>query len=146
MQYFFQENFIATIKTLLKKKSYKDCELAIIKGIFKPTKEELFANFTANRLNASAKNPIVKIRISSDKGKRSSYRLYFFAIIKKEQLYFGHLYPKTGSKGQTALSQNEEKNIIRSLLSDVKEGATMEVYLEKSKNKICYCSNTVTVW
>lgn len=146
MQYFFQEKFIATIKNLLKKKSYKDCELALIKGIFKSTREELFTNCSANRLNASAKNPIVKIRISGDKGKRSSYRLYFFAIIKEEKLYFGHLYPKIGSKGQITLSQKEEKNIISSLLNDIKEGTTMEVYLDNSKNKICYRSNTKTVW
>ena len=70
----------------------------------------------------------------------------FFAIIKEEKLYLGHLYPKTGAKGQEVLSKKEENEVIKSLLSDVKSGTTKEVYLDITKNKICYSFNNDEVW
>jgi len=130
------------LKNLLKKNSYKDCEKALVKGIFDVSREEFLTNCSANRLNPNAKNPIVKLRIAYNKGKSASFRLYFFAIIKEEKLYFGHLYPKTGVKGQEVLSQKEENEVIKSLLSDVKSGSTKEVYLDITKNKIAIVSIT----
>lgn len=146
MRYFFQDSFVDTVKFLLKKKSYKDCEQALIKEVFKRSKEDLFTESTANRLNASGQNPIVKMRIAYKKSKRSSYRLYFFVIQREERLYFGHLYPKTGSKGIAALSIEEEKNIIKTLLKDIKENLLSEVYYDKTKDKICYSKNQSEVW
>lgn len=141
MQIFFQQEFIDTLVGLQKKKSYRDCEAALIEGIFKVSKEELFASCSANRLNASGKNPIVKLRVASEKGKSSSYRLYFFVIIKDEKLYFGHIYPKTGSRGKQSLSDQEETSIIKSLLTAVKTNSLFQVFLDVHKQKICYVSS-----
>lgn len=146
MQYFFQQDFISTVSNLLKKKSYKDVEKALIEDVFKIPKERLFTNCAANRLNPSAKNPIVKMRIASNKGKSSSYRLYFFVIIADKKIYFGHIYPKTGTKGQEALSAKEENIVIKSLLKDVKSNTLEEVFLNTKKQKICYSFSKKEVW
>lgn len=146
MHYFFQSSFIATVKSLLKKKSYRYCEQALIKDVFKPSKDQIFSRSIANRLNRSAKNPIVKMRIAFKKGKRSSYRLYFFVIQSKDALYFGHIYPKTGKKGKAALTVKERKRVIRSLLDDIKSKQLLEVYYQKEKNKIYYVESDKAVW
>lgn len=146
MRYFFQDTFVHTVKSLLKKNSYKDCEQALIAGVFSLSKVDLFAHCTANRLNKSGKNPIVKMRIAHKKSKRSSYRLYFFIIQRKDALYFGHLYPKTGNKGIVSLSVQEENEIIKSLLNDIKAKKLAEVYSDKAKNKICYSNDNTVVW
>lgn len=146
MQYFFQDKFISTVKSLLKKNSYRDCEKAVIDNVFKPEREELFERCSGFRLNPNAKNPIVKLRIAHNKGKSGSYRLYFFVIKKKENLYFGHLYPKYGKKGKQALSKKEERVVIKSLVDAAKTKQLTEVFWDKQKNKICYCSDNRKVW
>lgn len=146
MQFFFQQEFIDTVGGLLKKKSYKNCEAALIEGVFKVSKDDLFASCSANRLNASGKNPIVKLRVASEMGKSSSCRLYFFVIIKEEKLFFGHIYPKTGAKGKQSLSDQEETSIIKSLLTAVKTNALFEVFLDVYKQKICYASTKEEIW
>lgn len=147
MRYFFQDTFIQTIHKLLKKNSYKDCEQALIENIFKVSEKELFVKCAAYRLNLSAKNPIVKMRLSSSqRGKSSSYRLYFFVIQHENKLYFGHLYPKTGARGKNALTTKEEKSVIKSLLMAVKEKNLKEVYYNNRKNKIYFVENHKKVW
>jgi len=125
---------------------FKNLWTLVHSGLVDVYSEEFLTNCSANRLNPNAKNPIVKLRIAYNKGKSASYRLYFFAIIKEEKLYLGHLYPKTGAKGQEVLSKKEENEVIKSLLSDVKSGTTKEVYLDITKNKICYSFNNDEVW
>lgn len=138
MQYFFQESFIIKVKNLLKNNSYKFCELAIIESVFNLSIEQIFANCVAQRLNPSVENPIAKLRISYNSGKSSSFKLYVFAIIKDEKLYFAYTYPKTGKFGQSALKANEEIKIIKELLENVKTINVHAVYLDKKKNKICF--------
>lgn len=138
MQYYFQQEFIDTVASLQKKKSYKNCENALIESVFKLPKEELFTQCSANRLNASENTPIVKLRVASGKGKSSSFRLYFFVVIKDEKFYFGHIYPKTGSKGKESLSPQKEISVIKTLLAAVKNNSMFEVILDKNQQKICF--------
>ncbi len=143
MQYFFQETFISKVKNLLKNNSYKFCELAIIECVFNLPIEQVFVNCVAQRLNPSAQNPIAKLRISYNSGKSSSFRLYVFAIIKNEKLYFAYLYPKTGKFVQSSLKANEEIAIIKELLENIKDNNVQEVFLDVEKNKICFkCDNS----
>ncbi len=137
MQYFFQDTFTLQVKNLLKNNSYQDCELAIIDCVFKLSLEQIMATCSAMRINASSLNPIAKLRINFNTGKSSSYRLYVFALIKNEKLYFAYLYPKTGTLGQNSLKPKQENEIIKELLRNVKSGNLQEVYLDKIKNKIC---------
>lgn len=146
MQFFFQQTFINSIRKLLKKKSYRNCETALIKSIFKLSEEAIFSISEAYRVNPSGKNPIAKLRVASDKGKSSSYRLYVFVVIKDGKIHFGHLYPKTGPKGQKALSAKEENIVIKSLLEEVRSNTLEEVFLNTKKQKICYCSSKKEVW
>lgn len=146
MQFFFQQTFIDSIKKLLKKKSYRDCESALIKSIFELSDEEIHAISEAYRLNPSGKNPITKLRVAADKGKSSSYRLYAFVIIKDGNFYIGHLYPKTGPKGKEALTEKEEIEVIKSLLKDVKSKNYSEVFLDQQKQKICYSKDKSEIW
>ena len=113
MQYFVKESFVSTVNKLLKNNSYQDCEKAIIENVFNVSSENLFALCSALRLNASPETPIAKLRINFNKGKSSSYRMYVFALIKNEEIYFAHIYPKTGTKNQAALGAKEEKSIIK---------------------------------
>lgn len=138
MQYFVQESFVNTVEKLLKNNSYQDCEKAIIENVFKVSPENLFALCSALRLNASPETPIAKLRINFNKGKSSSYRMYVFALIKNEEIYFAHIYPKTGTKNQAALGAKEEKSIIKELLENYKEQLFLEVFLNKENSKICY--------
>ena len=137
MQYFFQDTFTLKVKNLLKNNSYKDCELAIIECVFNLTVEQIMTTCSAMRINPSSQNPIAKLRINFSSGKSSSYRLYIFALIKDEKLYFAYLYPKTGTLGQNSLKPKQENEIIKELLVNVKTGNLQEVYLDKKKNKIC---------
>jgi len=146
MQYFFQQSFIKSIRKLLKKKSYTDCEAALIKSVFKLSEEKLFSISEAYRVNPSGKNPIAKLRVAGGRGKSSSYRLYVFVVIRNRKIHFGHLYPKTGPKGQEALSVKEENEVIKSLLNDVKLNSLQEVFLDRSKQKICYTKDKTDVW
>lgn len=146
MQFFFQQSFINSIKKLLKKKAYRDCEAALIKSIFELSDEELFALSEAFRVNPSGENPIAKLRVANNRGKSSSYRLYVFVIIRNGKINFGHLYPKTGPKGQEALSAKEENVVIKSLLGEVKSESLKKVFLDKQKQKICYSKDKSIVW
>ena len=146
MQYFVQESFVSTVDKLLKNNSYQDCEKAIIDNIFNVFSEILFAKCSALRLNASPETPIAKLRINFNKGKSSSYRMYVFALIKKEEIYFAHIYPKTGTKNQAALGAKEEKSIIKELLENYKEKLFLEVFLNKENSKICYYSTNENVF
>ena len=146
MQYYFQDTFIKEVKKLLKKKSYKDCEKALIADIFNLSVEDIFANCSAFRLNAGAKNPIAKLRLSFDSGKSSGYRVYVFAMIVDEKIFFAYLYPKTGKYGQDSLSAKVEAAKIKSLLADIKSDKLEEVYLDKKQDKICYSSDKKKVF
>ena len=146
MQFFFQQTFIDSVQKLLKKKSYRDCEAALIKSIFNLSDEDIFSISEAYRLNPSGKNPISKLRVASDRGKSSSYRLYIFVIVKNEKVHFGHLYPKTGPKGKEVLTSSEEREIIKSLLEEAKLKTTREVFLDFGKQKICFVKTKKTVW
>lgn len=146
MRCFFQDSFIKEVKKLLKKNSYGDCEKALIKSIFNRPFEELKTSWSANRLNADAKNPIAKLRLNYKSGKSSSYRLYIFVIVKDEKLYFAYLYPKTGKYGRFALNSNEETRIIKELLINIKSKEVKEVFLDKATQKICYATDNKTVW
>ena len=146
MQYFVQESFINTVDKLTKNNSYEDCERAIIENIFTVSSANLFALCSAMRLNASPHAPIAKLRINFNKGKSSSYRMYVFALIKNEEIYFAHIYPKTGAKNKEALSVNEEKLIIKQLLENYKEKLFLEVYLNAETVKICFSSSLENVF
>jgi len=146
MQYFFQPSFILEVKKLLKNNSYKDCENALIESVFKQNFEEIKVKCSALRLNPSGVNPIAKLRIGFETGKRSEYRLYVFVIIKEDKFYFSHLYPKTGTKGKSALKSKEETEIIRQLLEDVKNDKAIKVFFHPNLNKICYMSNQEIVF
>lgn len=146
MQYFIQEAFINTVDKLAKNNSYEDCENAIIENIFKVSPDGLFAMCSAMRLNASPHAPIAKLRVNFKKGKSSSYRMYVFALIKNEEIYFAHIYPKTGTKNQDALSSKEEKSIIKELLENYKTQKFSEVFLNNESNKICYLSTKENVF
>jgi len=146
MQYYFQDTFITEVKKLLKKKSYKDCEKALISDIFDLSVEDVLANCSAFRLNAGAKNPIAKLRISYDSGKSSGYRVYVFAMIIDEKLFFAHVYPKTGTYGQHSLSAKEEVLKIKNLLADIKSDNLAAVYVDKKQSKIYYAPNNKTIF
>jgi len=141
MKFFFQKSFISEVKKLLKKNSYKDCETAIIKDIFKLESDDLLAQCMAYRLNPNAKNPIAKLRAGSEQGKSSSYRVYLIAVAIKDNYYFGYIYPKQGVHGKSALKSKEETKIIKNLLNDIKENNVVEVQLNKNKDKICFVSD-----
>ncbi|WP_397363323.1 hypothetical protein [Olleya sp. R77988] len=141
MKFFFQKSFISEVKKLLKKNSYKDCEKAIIKDIFKIESDDLLAQCVAYRLNPNAKNPIAKLRAGNEQGKSSSYRVYLIAIAIKNNYYFGYIYPKQGVYGKSALKSKEETKIIKDLLNDIKNDDVIEVKLNESKDKICLVSD-----
>ncbi|WP_335965770.1 hypothetical protein [Galbibacter sp. PAP.153] len=146
MKFFFQKSFISEVKTLLKKNSYKDCERAIIKDIFKLKSDDLLAQCVAYRLNPNAKNPIAKLRVGDEQGKSSSFRVYLIAIAIKNNYYFGYIYPKQGVYGKNALKSKEETKIIKDLLSDIKEDNVIEVKLNKDKDKICFVSDNKEIF
>lgn len=146
MKFFFQKSFISEVKKLLKKNSYKDCEKAIIKDIFKLESDDLFAQCVAYRLNPNAKNPIAKLRAGNEQGKSSSFRVYLIAVAIKNNYYFGYIYPKQGVYGKNSLKSKEETKIIKNLLDDIKKDDVIEVKLNKSKDKICYCSDNKDVF
>lgn len=138
MRFFFQKGFILEVKKLLKKNSYKDCEQAIIEDVLKQESDNFLAQCVAYRLNPNTKNPIAKIRAGGKRGKSSSYRIYLIAITVKDRCYFAHIYPKQGVYGKNALTIKEEKEVIKSLLEEIKTGENLvEVKLNKAKDKIC---------
>lgn len=141
MKFFFQKSFISEVKKLLKKKSYKDCEKAIINDIFILESDDLLAQCVAYRLNPNAKNPIAKLRAGDEQGKSSSFRVYLIAVAIKNNYYFGYIYPKQGVYGKNSLKSKEETKIIKNLLNDIKKGSVIEVKLNESKDKICYASD-----
>lgn len=147
MKFYFQSSFIKEIKKLQKKKSYDDCEEAIIKDVFIIDSEDIFELCSATRLNPSGENPIAKLRICSDKkGKSSSYRLYLLALKVKENLYFAYLHPKTGVYGKESLTTKEKKDIIKNLLDDVKNNNLLEVCLNDKKDKIIFTKDNKEVF
>ncbi len=122
MQYFFQPSFISEVDKLLKNNSFKDCENALIEGVFRQKPEDIKVKCSALRLNPSGTNPIAKLRIGFETGKSSAYRLYVFVVLKDDKFYFSYIYPKTGTKrkSKSALKGKDEKEIIKQLLVDVK--------------------------
>ncbi len=139
MNFYFQKSFIKEVKKLLKKNQYKDCEDAIINDIFIIKSEDIFAKCSASRLNTSETNPIAKLRIGSNRGKSSSYRVYLMALKVEDKMFFAYIHPKTGPIGKESLTKKEKIKIIKSLLIDIEKENFDEVYLKSSgKNKICY--------
>ncbi|GEQ87441.1 hypothetical protein ULMS_29490 [Patiriisocius marinistellae] len=141
MKFYFQKPFIKEVKKLLKKESYKDCEEAIIENLFLAEPEEIFEKCAASRLNTSSDNPFAKIRINSSskgKGKSSSYRLYLMVFKVKGKMYFAYLHPKTGVYGKQSLNASERKEVVKTLIKNIKENNFEEVSLNDNKDKIIF--------
>ena len=97
MSVFLDEHFIKTVKKLLKNKSHKNCEQALIKHIFNKDFDYLKKHCLARKLYGLNQKPIAKIRISYNSGKSSGYRLILMIFISEENIHLGYIYPKTGN-------------------------------------------------
>lgn len=50
----------------------------------------------------------LKLRVKG----RSSYRFYYLMIVRGENIYLGHLHPKTGKYGTENITQEAEHDIL----------------------------------
>lgn len=145
MRYYFDDDFISQVSKLLKKKSYIDCEKALIDSVFEKKPDEFLTHCQARKITGGKKLLIAKVRISYNTGKSGAYRLYLAVYIEQEKLHFGFIFPKTGSKGRESLNKKkEEPETIDRIFYMVKSKNYKEVIV--IDDKICYKNSKQAVW
>ena len=117
MNIFCTPQFISELEKLQRNNSYSEVLSDICNFLADKSIDEL--HLTVDLLK---KTPSIyslnKYRIAnsaSNKGKSSSYRCICVCLPKKNSIYLGYIYPKTGSHGRDNLEKQDYKAIARNV-------------------------------
>jgi len=105
---------------LLKNNSYLDLNKEIAKFFHGRKFEDCL---TGTNLNQSADAPHIK----KDIGGRGGYRLYYVALRKKEEIYFGFVHPKTGSKGSSNTQDDFRLTIPKKIYKAIEQKELLQI-------------------
>ncbi len=107
---------------LLRKKSYKSLEKALIDYFFVDniTSEDLKSGVN---LTNSNERPFIKTRIGGSGG----FRCYYYLFIIDSKLYLTFVHPKSGTYGYSNTTQQKRKSLIENLIIDIKKNDLLEV-------------------
>ncbi len=131
MDVFCISDFKIQFEKLLKKKPYRSLEQDLIEYVFESQPAQLR---TGTNLNQNHKTPFIKKRIAGSGG----YRLYYFLIILKNNLYLAYIHPKTGSLAKKNLSDKSIKDLQKQVLESIKTGSLFKVSLSEDKKCIVF--------
>lgn len=139
MSVFVTEEFISEVKLILKSDSHQDCENSLIESIFKPKIDEVKHNGCKRLGGDPNKSPFLRKRIESEgSGKSSGYRLYFWLLVLEENIYLMYIHPKTGRRSGTNLTEEKQKELVKTFISSRKNNSFIQVELQD--DKIVYTS------
>lgn len=139
MNVFITEEFLSEVKSISKDKSHSNCEAALIDSIFNKSIDEI-KNIGTKRLGGQAdKNPFLRKRISSEySGKSSGYRLYFWLFIQEKNVYLLFIHPKTGRRSVTNISNEKQKELVKTFKKYRDNEQFLEIELNKQKTQIVF--------
>lgn len=139
MPVFITEGFVVAVNQLLKSSSHQDCELEIIKHIFNSSINDIKLNGCKRLGGDPNKSPFLRKRIeTTNTGKSSGYRLYFWLMIEEENVYLLFIHPKTGRRAGTNLTDEKQKELVKTFIYYRKNNLFTQVELQN--DKIVYSS------
>lgn len=130
MQIFCINDFKKEYETLIKKRSYKPLEEAIISYFHNKKPNDL--KLKGARLNQSHDAPFIKQRLNGSGG----FRIYFLLLVKENKVYLAFVHPKTGSKGAESITDKSKGLLQKRLYDAIKTNNLFRITLNKKQNSI----------
>ena len=131
MQIFCIDKFKAEFEKLISKKQYSTLEKEIIDYFFDKTPDELLSG---TRLNNSTETPYIKKRLRGKGG----FRLYFFALIRKGNIYLMFVHPKTGPYGASNITDESKALLYKNVLEAIKSNNLFQLQLNEDKKHLLF--------
>lgn len=131
MQIFCIEEFKCAFEKLVKKRPYRDVEMAIIDHFFDKNLADLCSGI---RLNNSEEMPYIKKRLNGSGG----YRIYYYVIIKNHNIYLMFVHPKIGDLGSSNITDESKSHIYKKVLECIKDNKLYVVSLSESRKKLLF--------
>ena len=119
-------------ENLIQHKSYKNLEEEIINYFF--LDKDLSDIQSGVRLNNDDVRPYIKKRIAG----RGGYRIYFFLLIKDENVYLIYVHPKTGKFGKDNVDDKTKAYLYKRVLESIKDSDVWTVTHNKQANKLVF--------
>jgi len=123
------EDFKIEVEKLSKNNSYASLEKELIAYFFNKTIEELRSGTI---LNNSLENSFIKKRLEGSGG----FRIYFYIIIRKENLYLMYVHPKTGKYGFDNISPKVRNGLLDKVIKAIKTNNLYLVMPDSTNTKL----------
>jgi hypothetical protein len=108
---------------LCKNNSYADLTQGIIDCFLDKKVSECIVG---RNLNQSTIAPFLKRDLSG----RSGFRLYYVALLKKEEIYLGFVHPKTGSSGSANTTSQYRSELVKEILDAIQKKEVLKISIE----------------
>lgn len=146
MDVFSTEEFISEVKAISKTPSHKDCEQDLINAVFQKEIPEIETG--SRRLGGDPqKNPFLRKRIESNNGGKSGgYRLYLWLFKIDGDIYLMFIHPKSGRRSATNITQEKQKELVKSFKALRSENGFLKLELCPERNKIIYSPSRACVF
>jgi len=117
---------------LKKHKSYKNLEKEIINYFF--IDKGISDIQSGTRLNNDDLRPYVKKRLAGKGG----YRMYFFILIKDENVYLIYVHPKTGKFGVDNIDDDSKALLYKRVLESIQDEDLWSVTHDKRNDELVF--------
>ena len=135
MNIYVTKEFLSETKLIIKDKSHYNLEADLIDSICNKTIDEVRSIGTKRLGGQADKNPFLRKRVGSENsGKSSGYRLYFWLFIKEENVFLLFIHPKTGRRSATKISNEKQKELVKTFKSSRENKEFLEIELDNEKN------------
>lgn len=130
MKIFSTQEFKSEFEKLMRKNSYKYLSDEIISSYFDKNIQDCL---DGTKLNGHSPNPFIKKRLGGSGGAR----LYLFAVITNESIYFSFIHPKSGSLGYENVTNAKKTQLLNNVVNCIQNNELYEVsHCEKKQNLI----------
>lgn len=99
---------------LVRKKSYKNLEEALVKHFF-ATNLDIETLRLGINLIKNNERPFIRTRILGSSG----YRCYHYLLIKENNVFLSYIHPKTGSRELSNTKKNKNKELLNNLIESI---------------------------
>lgn len=130
MEIFCTNRFFEEFSKLIGSNSYSDLESEIISYFLTPI--SINDVLSGSRLNGQAENPYIKKRL----GGKGGFRIYFYIVIKDQNVYLNFVHPKTGKLGFEALDDDAISKFYKDVLEAIKSETLFSVKKNENGNGI----------
>lgn len=137
MQLYCTEEFKSEFERIIKNNSYRSLEKEIATH-YCGTTFKAACNGDLLGVYPQTSNPetfYIKKRLNGKGG----YRVYLFAVVKKDSVYLAFVHPKTGKYGLDNITAEKKKELLKEVLGAIKSDELYEIKADLGdRNKITF--------